>query len=110
MINTLTFSICVSFQTSSKKACEKNKQLDNLTKQRSLSAGDTSTISEENWIKKRITSSKKLVKNIKNGHFNLTKQKASSEGETFTISEENCNTKKCGLCYLITIYNLFYNI
>jgi len=53
----LTFSICVLFQTSSKKACETNKthkQLDNVTKQRDSSVEKTFTISEDNRTKKEL--------------------------------------------------------
>ena len=68
----------------------------NLTKQRASSAGETFTISEENWIQKNYFLQKAFEKTT--GKFNLTKQRASSEGETFTISEENCIKKNCGLC------------
>ena len=62
----LTFSICVLFQTSSKKAYmwnkqTKHKQLDNLTKQSSVK--EMFTISEDNWIKKRITPQNACEKN-----------------------------------------------
>ena len=55
MINILRFSICVLFQTSSKWLLKKQQQQTgtfNLTKQRASSAGETFTISEENWIQK----------------------------------------------------------
>ena len=55
MINILRFSICVLFQTSSKWLLKKQQQQTgtfNFTKQRASSAGETFTISEENWIQK----------------------------------------------------------
>jgi len=55
MINILTFSICVLFQTSSKKACEKNNQQETgQPHQAKSTAVETFTISEENWIKKEL--------------------------------------------------------
>ena len=55
MINILRFSICVLFQTYSKWLLKKQQQQTgtfNLTKQRASAAGETFTISEENWIQK----------------------------------------------------------
>jgi len=54
MIDILRFSICVLFQTSSKWQLKKQQQTGtfNLTKQSASSAGETFTISKENWIQK----------------------------------------------------------
>ena len=95
----LTFSSCVLFQTSSKKACEtnkKHKQLDNLTKaiKGSISGRNFHNIRRQ-WIKKEVPH-KMLVKKQQQqtGNLNLTKQRASPEGKTFTLSEENCIKKE----------------
>ena len=53
MINILRFSICVLFQTSSKWQLKKQQTgTSNLTKQTASSAGETFTLSKENWIQK----------------------------------------------------------
>ena len=80
----------------------------NLTKQRASSAGETFTISEENWIQKNYFLQKAFEKTT--GKFNLTKQRASSEGETFTISEENCIKKELWTVLTRTInIDLYFN-
>ena len=99
MINMLTFSIWVLFQTSSKKARETNKKTQATRQPHQAIKGFISGRNFHNirnqLDKKRSTPQNACKKQQpQTGNLNLTKQRASSEGETFTISEENCIIKE----------------
>jgi len=102
MINMLTFSICVLFQTSSKKACETNKKTQATGQPHQAIKGFNCETNVHNirrqLDKKRITPQNTCGKKHTHWKFKLHQPRASSEGETFTISEENCIKKNSGLC------------
>ena len=95
----LTFSICVLFQTSSKKACETNKNTSNWTtspSNKGLHQKEKLSQYQKtcNCIEKEVPHKMLVKQQQQTGNLNLTKQRASPEGKTFTLSEENCIKKE----------------